>query len=35
VPPEIGRIRLQRVHAFGAEFEIEADGQEGELRPAT
>ena len=35
VPPEIGRIRLHRVHAFGAEFDIEADRKEGELRPAT
>jgi glycogen debranching enzyme len=32
VPPELGRIVIRRVHAFGAELEIEAAGTEGEIR---
>ena len=32
VPDEIGRIALHRVHAFGAEWDVEAAANEGELR---
>ncbi len=30
VPKEIGRIRIRRLHAFGAEWDIEAVGVEGD-----
>ncbi|HET9288676.1 MAG TPA: glycogen debranching N-terminal domain-containing protein [Gaiella sp.] len=34
VPDEIGRICIRRLHAFGAEWEVEAVGTEGEVRRA-
>ncbi len=34
VPQEIGRILVRRLHAFGAEFDVEAVGTEGEICPA-
>ena len=34
VPEEIGRIVIRRLHAFGAEWDVEAAGTEGEVRPA-
>jgi glycogen debranching enzyme len=34
VPEEIGRIAVHRVHAFGAEWDVEAAANEGEVRPA-
>ena len=34
VPEELGRIRVHRLHAFGAEWEVEAAGSEGEVRRA-
>ncbi|HEX5799283.1 MAG TPA: glycogen debranching N-terminal domain-containing protein [Gaiellaceae bacterium] len=32
VPEEIGRICVRRLHAFGAEWEVEAAGTDGEVR---
>jgi glycogen debranching enzyme len=32
VPAEIGRIRIRGLHAFGAEWDVEAAGAEGEVR---
>jgi glycogen debranching enzyme len=32
VPDEIGRIVIRRLHAFGAEWDVEASGGEGEVR---
>jgi len=32
VPEEIGRICIRRLHAFGAEWEVEAAGTDGEVR---
>ena len=32
VPEEIGRIVIRRLHAFGAEWDVEASGAEGEVR---
>jgi glycogen debranching enzyme len=34
VPQEMGRIRIHRLHAFGAEWDVEAAGTSGEIRPA-
>ena len=34
VPEEIGRILIRRLHAFGTEWDVEAVGTEGEVRPA-
>jgi glycogen debranching enzyme len=34
VPQEIGRICIRRLHAFGAEWEVEAVGAEGDVRRA-
>ena len=34
LPDEIGRICIRRLHAFGAEWEVEAVGTEGEVRRA-
>jgi glycogen debranching enzyme len=34
VPEEIGRIRISRLHAFGAEWDVEAQGTDGEVRRA-
>jgi len=34
VPDEIGGITLRRLHAFGAEWDVEAAGAEGEIRRA-
>jgi glycogen debranching enzyme len=34
VPEEIGRICVRRVHAFGAEWEVEAVGVRGDVRRA-
>jgi glycogen debranching enzyme len=34
VPEEIGRIDVRRVHAFGAEWEVEAVGVRGDVRRA-
>jgi glycogen debranching enzyme len=33
VPDEIGRIVIRRLHAFGTEWDVEASGAEGEVRP--
>nr|MDT0661953.1 hypothetical protein [Micromonospora sp. DSM 115978] len=32
IPPEIGRLRLVGVNAFGRRWEIEADGTQGGVR---
>src|SRR5204863_2263026 len=32
VPQEIGRICIRRLHALDAEWEVEAEGSEGEVR---
>jgi glycogen debranching enzyme len=32
VPEEVGRIRIRRLHAFGADWDVEAVGSEGEVR---
>ena len=34
VPKEVGRIHIRRLHAFGAEWEVEAVGAEGDVRRA-
>jgi glycogen debranching enzyme len=34
VPEELGRIVIRRVHAFGAEWDLEATGAEGIVRPS-
>ena len=34
VPKEIGRISVRGLHAFGAEWDVEAVGVEAELRRA-
>jgi glycogen debranching enzyme len=34
VPDEIGRIVVHRLHAFGAEWDVEAVGAEGRVRPS-
>jgi glycogen debranching enzyme len=34
VPDEIGRIVVHRLHAFGAEWDVEAIGAEGQIRPS-
>jgi glycogen debranching enzyme len=34
VPEEIGRLRVRRLHAFGSEWDVEAAGTHGEVRPA-
>jgi glycogen debranching enzyme len=34
VPDAIGRIVIRRLHAFGAEWDVEASGGEGEVRRA-
>jgi glycogen debranching enzyme len=34
LPEEIGEIRLHRLHAFGADWDIEASGTSGEVRPS-
>src|SRR5262249_55527084 len=34
VPDEIGCIRVRRLHALGAEWDVEAVGTEGDVRPA-
>ena len=33
VPEELGRVVVRRLHAFGAEWTVEAVGTEGEARP--
>jgi hypothetical protein len=33
VPEQIGRICVQRLHAFGAEWDVEAVGTEGRHSP--
>ena len=35
VPEEIGHIALRRLHAFGREWDVDAEGSEGEVRPAS
>jgi glycogen debranching enzyme len=35
VPEEIGSITIRRLHAFGAEWDVEAAGVEGEVRRAS
>jgi glycogen debranching enzyme len=35
VPAELGSIAVRRLHAFGAEWDVEATGTEGEVRPAS
>jgi glycogen debranching enzyme len=35
VPEELGRIVIRRLHACGAEWDVEAIGTEGEIRPAS
>ena len=35
VPEEIGSITLRRLHAFGAEWDVEATADEGAVRPAS
>jgi hypothetical protein len=32
VPEEIGHICIRRLHAFGAEWDVEALGAEGDVR---
>jgi glycogen debranching enzyme len=34
VPKKVGRIHIRRLHAFGAEWEVEAVGAEGDVRRA-
>jgi hypothetical protein len=34
VPEEIGRICIRGLHAFGAEWDVEAIGAEGDVRRA-
>jgi glycogen debranching enzyme len=34
VPEEIGRIRIRGLHAFGAEWDVEAVGADGEIQAA-
>ncbi len=35
VPKELGRIFVHGLHAFGTHFDIEAEGDTGEIRPTT
>jgi glycogen debranching enzyme len=35
VPEELGRVSIRRLHALGREWDVEAAGGEGEVRPAT
>jgi glycogen debranching enzyme len=32
VPPEIGRLAIRRLHAFGCEWDVEAEGRDGSVR---